>query len=165
MAERIGVLFVCMGNICRSPTAEGVFRRYVERAGLSHLIVADSAGTLDYHTGDPPDLRAQRAAERRHYDLRRLRARQVKLQDFEEFDYVLAMDRNNLVYLQELGSPAQRQKIQLFLDYATQRTSGEVPDPYYGADAGFEVVLDMVEDASQGLLAHIKKRLGIAQVR
>ena len=162
----VRVLFVCMGNICRSPTAEGVFRYYVERAGLSHLIVVDSAGTLDYHTGDPPDVRAQRAAERRGYDLSRLRARQVKVQDFEGFDYVLAMDRDNLTQLQRLSSLEHRKKVQLFLDYATQRASREVPDPYYGNEAGFELVLDMAEDASQGLLAHIQKRLGnTAQAR
>lgn len=160
--QRASVLFVCMGNICRSPTAEGVFRHYVERAGMSHLIAADSAGTLDYHAGEPPDIRAQRAAERRRYDLSQLRARHVTRQDFDEFDYMLAMDLENLADLQRISPPAQRGKIQLFLDYATQRVSGEVPDPYYGSDAGFELVLDLAEDASQGLLAHIQKRLGIA---
>jgi low molecular weight protein-tyrosine phosphatase len=163
MIQPIGVLFVCMGNICRSPTAEGVFRHYVEHAGLTRRIVVDSAGTLDYHAGEPPDFRAQRAAERRRYDLSGLRARQVRPRDFEEFDYILAMDRDNLAHLQRLSPPWCRKKVQLFLEYAAGGTAGEVPDPYYGNQAAFELVLDLAEDASRGLLEHIQKRLGSAQ--
>jgi protein-tyrosine phosphatase len=159
MKPHISVLFVCMGNICRSPTAEGVFRHQVERAGLSHLIVTDSAGTLDYHVGDPPDPRAQAAAKRRSYDLSRLRGRQVKGEDFERFDYLLAMDRDNLAYLHRLSPPDHRAKVQLFLEYATNASLREVPDPYYGSAEGFERVLDLVEDASRGLLAQIQGRL------
>lgn len=159
MSTHISVLFVCMGNICRSPTAEGVFRQQVKQAGLSRLIVTDSAGTLDYHVGDPPDPRAQAAAARRSYDLSRLRARQVTREDFERFDYLLAMDRDNLAYLHRLSPPDQRAKAQLFLEYATSVALHEVPDPYYGPTEGFERVLDMLEDASRGLLAHIQERL------
>jgi protein-tyrosine phosphatase len=165
MTHQISVLFVCMGNICRSPTAEGVFRYQVQQAGLSRLIMTDSAGTLDYHVGDPPDPRAQAAAARRSYDLSRLRARQVKREDFERFDYLLAMDRDNLAYLHRLSPPDHRAKAQLFLQYATSVDIREVPDPYYGSMEGFERVLDMTEDASRGLLAHIQERLKVSRPR
>ena len=156
----IGVLFVCMGNICRSPIAEGVFRQRVADASLSHLIRVDSAGTHGYHIGARPDARAQAAATRRRYDLSGLRARQVTREDIEVFDYVLAMDRDNLTYLNGLASPGDRKKPQLFLDYATNIHLREVPDPYYGPNEGFELVLDLAEDASLGLLTHIRQRLG-----
>jgi protein-tyrosine phosphatase len=160
MKPRIRVLFVCMGNICRSPTAAGVFRHHVEQAGLSDLILTDSAGTHGYHIGDPPDARAQAAAALRRYDLSRLRARKVSRQDFETFDYLLAMDRENLAFLERLSPPAHRGKAHLFLQYAANTVLHEVPDPYYGDGAGFDLVLDLVEDASRGLLAHIRGRLG-----
>lgn len=160
MNRPIGVLFVCMGNICRSPIAEGVFRQRVTQAGLNQLIRIDSAGTHGYHIGAQPDTRAQAAAARRRYDLGGLRARQITRQDIEVFDYVLAMDRDNLGYLSSLGSPAHRNKPQLFLDYATNVKLREVPDPYYGPEEGFELVLDLAENAGSGLLAHIQRQLG-----
>ena len=164
MVSRIGVVFVCMGNICRSPLAEGVFRHRVEQAGLNHLIQIDSAGTHGYHLGARPDPRAQAAAARRQYDLSGVRARQVTRQDIEVFDYVLAMDLDNLAYLSSLGSPDHRHKPQLFLDYGSNVDLREVPDPYYGPEAGFELVLDLAEDASRGLLTHIQRRLGVLQL-
>lgn len=155
MKNKISVVFVCMGNICRSPTAEAVFRHYVENAGLSEQILIDSAGTHDYHIGDAPDLRAQRAAQQRGYDMSSLRGRQVKENDFHRFDYVLAMDRANLGILHRLAPPASEAQMRLFLEYARHHNEREVPDPYYGGADGFERVLDMVEDASEGLLQHI----------
>ena len=155
------VLFVCMGNICRSPTAEGVFRHAVVEAGLEQRIVVDSAGTHDYHLGHAPDRRTQSAAAQRGYDLAGLRARQVTRQDFIDFDYILAMDLENLSELKRLAPPAHRGKISLFMDYSRARQGAEVPDPYYGGAPGFELVLDMTEDAAQGLLQQIKKKLGI----
>ncbi|MDD2720291.1 MAG: low molecular weight phosphotyrosine protein phosphatase [Gallionella sp.] len=154
--ETISVLFVCMGNICRSPTAEAVFRHYVENAGLSELIRVDSAGTHDYHIGDPPDARTRRAAEQRGYDMGGLRGRQVGPADFHRFDYVLAMDQANLSILNHIA-PAGATPARLFLEYAQHHREREVPDPYYGGADGFERVLDMVEDAAQGLLQHIRK--------
>ena len=156
MKNDISVLFVCMGNICRSPTAEAVFRARVEEAGLARHILIDSAGTHDYHIGDPPDARAQRAALQRGYDMSALRGRQIDLSDFIRFDYILAMDRANLAILQRLCPQAQRERLGLFLEYARQHDEREVPDPYYGGADSFERVLDMVEDAAEGLLAHIK---------
>ena len=159
MTGPISVLFVCMGNICRSPIAEGVFRQRVAQAGLERLIEIDSAGTHGYHIGARPDVRAQVAATRRRYDLSGLRARQVTREDIDVFDYVLAMDRDNLAYLNSLGSPDHRKKLQLFLDYATSVNLREVPDPYYGPEEGFELVLDLAENASVGLLTHIQRQL------
>jgi protein-tyrosine phosphatase len=155
------VLFVCMGNICRSPTAEGVFRHAVTSAGLEQRILADSAGTHGYHLGHPPDRRAQLAAARRGYDLANLRARQVTGQDFVEFDYILAMDLDNLSELRRLAPAQHHGKLCLFMDYSIARRGKEVPDPYYGGAQGFELVLDMAEDAAAGLLQHIKKKLGV----
>ncbi len=154
--DKVSVVFVCMGNICRSPTAEAVFRHYVENAGLTEYISIDSAGTHDYHIGSPPDLRTQRAAQQRGYDLSGLRGRQVEEDDFRRFDYVLAMDKANLAILDRLAPPDGSKKAQLFLDYARHHNEREVPDPYYGGADGFERVLDMVEDAAQGLLQHIR---------
>ena len=151
----IKVLFVCMGNICRSPTAEGVFRHVVEEAGLSMQIEADSAGTSDYQKGDPPDKRAQQAAIRRGYNLSRLKARQVRPQDFLEFDHILAMDQNNLRDLKAIYPDGAQAQIALFLDYARTAQLKEVPDPYYGGASGFELVLDLVEDAARGFLQHL----------
>lgn len=153
----VKVLFVCLGNICRSPTAEGVFRHVVREAGLLERIYIDSAGTHAYHIGEPPDARAQQAAARRGIDLSRLRGRQATRQDFEEFDYVLAMDRENLAHLQRLCPKGMDTKLRLFMEFAVSRTEKEVPDPYYGGEAGFDRVLDMVEEASLGLLEHIRR--------
>jgi len=158
MKKKVSVLFVCMGNICRSPTAEAVFRHYVENAGLTRYIRIDSAGTHDYHLGDPPDLRTQRAAQQRGYDMSGLRGRQVDAGDFMRFDYVLAMDRANLAILQSLAPTGSDTQARLFLEYARHHAGREVPDPYYGGADGFERVLDMVEDAAEGLLQHIRQR-------
>ncbi len=149
--ERIGVLFVCMGNICRSPTAEGVFRHVVVAANADDRLEIDSAGTHAYHVGEPPDRRSQAAAERRGYSLSALRARRVSSDDFERFDLILGMDRLNVESLKASSDAAHHHKIRLFLDY-TEGDEMEVPDPYYGGERGFEYVLDLVEDASKGLL-------------
>lgn len=154
----VKVLFICMGNICRSPTAEVVFRRHVENAGLAGHILIDSAGTHGYHIGEPPDLRAQLAARQRGYEMGGLRGRQVEDGDFHRFDYMLAMDRANLAILQRLAPPDGAARMQLFLDYARHHTGREVPDPYYGGADGFGRVLDMVEDAAEGLLRDIRQR-------
>lgn len=154
----IRVLFVCMGNICRSPTAEGVFRHVVDQAGLSMQIETDSAGTSDYQKGDPPDRRAQQAAGKRGYDLSRLRARQVRAQDFHEFDHILAMDTKNLKDLKAIYPNGARAEVSLFLEYARKSKIKEVPDPYYGGVQGFEMVLDLVEDAAHGFLQHLLER-------
>ena len=155
----IKVLFVCMGNICRSPTAEGVFRAQVAVAGLAPHIQIDSVGTHDYHIGDAPDGRAQAAAAKRGYNLARLRGRQVGPRDFIEFDYILAMDMENLSRLQDRCPGEHAHKLGLFLEYSKNFLEREVPDPYYGGASSFEKVLDMVEDAGQGLLEHIQKKL------
>jgi protein-tyrosine phosphatase len=155
--KKISVLFCCMGNICRSPTAEAVFRSRVDEAGLAQQILIDSVGTHDYHIGNPPDLRTQRAARQRGYDMSGLRGRQVEVADFTRFDYVLAMDNANMAILQRLCPQPQRDRLGLFLEYAGSHREREVPDPYYGGEDGFERVLDMVEDAAAGLLMHIKK--------
>jgi len=155
----IKVLFVCLGNICRSPSAEGVFRKIVEEQGLHELIEIDSAGTHAYHVGSPPDTRAQEAASRRGVDMSSLVGRRVDAGDFYIFDYVLAMDQSNEYHLREMAPAEEIHKIKLFLDYAPQRSESEVPDPYYGGRLGFEHVLDLIEDASEGLLAEIKPRL------
>ena len=156
---QVKVLFVCMGNICRSPTAEGVFKRQVAEAGLEAHVLSDSAGTHDYHVGEPPDPRAQRAAAGRGYDLSALRGRQVGRDDFAEFDYVLAMDETNLRLLERLCPQPHAHTLNLFMAFGPNSGSREVPDPYYGGAQGFEHVLDLVEHASRGLLAHIKRRI------
>jgi protein-tyrosine phosphatase len=156
----IRVLFVCLGNICRSPTAEGVFHRMVEDAGLSHAIESQSAGTHAYHVGEGADGRSSHAAKRRGYDLSKHRARRVRVSDFSEFDYVLAMDRENLRHLEAAApaaGPAQRAKVKMFLDFAPTASVREVPDPYARGDEGFEQVLDLVESACEGLLDHIRE--------
>jgi protein-tyrosine phosphatase len=149
-----------MGNICRSPTAEGVFRRYVNSAGLSDLIGIDSAGTHGYHVGSAPDPRAVAAAARRRYDLNGLKARRVRDADFGEFQHLLAMDQTNLDHLLEQCPLIHRGKLSLFLDYAPRAKYREVPDPYYGGAEGFELVLDLIEQASEGLLDHLRQELG-----
>ena len=156
-SEKVSVLFVCMGNICRSPTAEGVFRHYVTQAGLTDLFEIDSAGTHAYHVGEAPDKRAQQAAARRGFSLADIRARRVAPDDFERFHHIIAMDEDNLVMLHEQAEPGQREKIRLFLEFSSGPET-EVPDPYYGGATGFERVLDLVEDASRGLLDALSKR-------
>ena len=158
MSKRVvKVLFICTGNICRSPTAEGVFRHAVASAGLQKKILIDSAGTHDYHVGHPPDRRTQLAATQRGYDLAGLRARQVTGKDFVQFDYIVAMDLDNLSELRRLAPAQHHGKLSLFMEYSSARRGEEVPDPYYGGAQGFERVLDMAEDAAAGLLEHIKK--------
>ncbi|MBN1238641.1 MAG: low molecular weight phosphotyrosine protein phosphatase [Gammaproteobacteria bacterium] len=154
-----------MGNICRSPTAEGVFRKvWTERAPELSLHV-DSAGTHAYHVGQPPDPRAQRAALRRGIDLSVQRARRVTVEDFERFDLVLAMDRLNVELLKELSAPEHHERIRLLLEFAPQIGRLEVPDPYYGGSNGFEHVLDLVEEASIGLLEHLRRQVRAAGPR
>ena len=155
--EKVSVLFVCMGNICRSPTAEGVFRRHVAEAGLDDLFEIDSAGTHAYHVGEPPDRRAQEAATRRGFSLADIRARRVAAGDFERFHHIIAMDDDNLVMLHEQADATYREKIRLFLEFGSGPET-EVPDPYYGGATGFERVLDLVEDASRGLLERLRQR-------
>ena len=155
---KIKVLFVCMGNICRSPTAHGVFRNLVADERLAHLIEIDSAGTTGYHAGDPPDSRARQAALSRGIDLSDLRARKAREADFHTFDYVLAMDQDNYHSLSSICPPGMERKLMLFMDFAPELRTREVPDPYYGGRNGFEQVLDMVEAAAKGLLDDIKRR-------
>ena len=159
MQEKIAVLFVCMGNICRSPTAEGVFRHIVENSHLSEQIETDSAGTHAYHVGEPPDNRAQSTANSRGIDISDLRARRVSDDDFEVFDYIIAMDKDNLAGLLNQCPAHHQEKVKLFLSYAEAVNESEVPDPYYGGEHGFVRVFDMVEAASNGLLAEINNRL------
>lgn len=156
---RISVLFVCMGNICRSPTAEGVFRKLVDEAGLTDVVRADSAGTHAYHIGNRPDHRASAAAERRGYSLEGMRARRVDAMDFESFDFIVAMDKDNLLYLRDEAGDEHHGKIHLLLDFSEADDRREVPDPYYGGPGGFERVLDLVENASKGLLETVRTRL------
>jgi len=155
----VKVLLVCMGNICRSPTADGVLTDLVEKEGLRDQIDIDSAGTHAYHIGEPPDLRSQEAAFKRGIDLSGLRARQAGKDDFVQFDYVLAMDKDNYKHLQSICPQDQAHKLRLFLDFAPHLNVPEVPDPYFGGEKGFEYVLDLVEAASKGLLADIRQRL------
>lgn len=152
----VNVLFVCMGNICRSPTAHGVFRAMVRDQGLEEVIVVDSAGTHAYHVGNPPDPRSAQAARTRGYDLDDLRARRVGAMDFQRFDYVLAMDSDNYMSLRALCPPEALDRLSMFLDFAPELDRVDVPDPYYGGPRGFEEVLDLVEAASRGLLDHIR---------
>ena len=161
--EKTSVLFVCMGNICRSPTAEGVFRKMVADAGLSAAIEIDSAGTHAYHLAEPPDGRAQVAAEKRGYSLKGIKARRVVDADYQRFDLLLVMDDENRQVLLERADAAHHSKIRLFLDYAGDDRR-EVPDPYYGGSAGFEQVLDLVEAAARGLLAELQRKTGSGNV-
>jgi len=148
-----------MGNICRSPTAEGVFKHYVAEAGLADRIASDSAGTHDYHIGEPPDPRAQQAASSRGYDLSMLRGRQVSHRDFADFDYVLAMDETNLRALGRLCPSQYSHKLMLFMEFGANAGTREIPDPYNGGPRLFEQVLDMVEQAAQGLLRQLRARI------
>ena len=156
--HQIKILFVCMGNICRSPTAHGVFANLVAQANLQNLITVDSAGTHAYHIGEAPDPRTQQAAQLRGIDLSNLKARKVVKSDFAEFDYILAMDQANLQNLQAITPNTASARVQLFMDYAQRWQEREVPDPYYGGAQGFERVLDMVEDAAEGLLLHLRQQ-------
>src|SRR5262245_50632614 len=152
------ILFVCLGNICRSPTAEAVLQRIAAQEAPDLRIEVDSAGTAGYHIGEPPDARSQEAASRRGYDMSRLRARIVEPGDFERFDLILAMDRDNLAVLHRRAPATARQHVQLFLEFAPDAGRLDVPDPYYGGASGFEEVLDLVEAASRGLIAHLRER-------
>jgi protein-tyrosine phosphatase len=154
------VLFVCLGNICRSPTAEGVLRAIAAREFPLLKIEIDSAGTADFHTGEPPDRRAVAAARRRGYDLAALRARQVRPADFDRFDFVLAMDRSNLAELESRRPARATAQVALFLEFAPDTDVLEVPDPYYGGIEDFERVLDLCEAAARGFLARFANEKG-----
>lgn len=154
----VKVLFVCLGNICRSPTAEGVFKALVFREGLSDQVTVDSAGVGSWHIGDPPDGRAQATARKRGFDISKQRARQVKAGDFDRFDYVLAMDSQNLDDLSRMCPKGSEDRLKKFLEFAPQLGISDVPDPYYGGDRGFDDVFDMIEAASAGLLADIREK-------
>ncbi len=158
MAGPLRILFVCLGNICRSPTAEGVFRHLAADSAPQLKVEVDSAGTGDYHTGDPPDVRSRRAAKRRGIDLSALRARQIESADFSRFDLILAMDRQNLRALEAMRPSGSKAVVKLFLEYAGQPGPAEVPDPYMGDEADFELVLDLVIAACGRLIAALKKR-------
>jgi len=159
MSRRLGVLVVCTGNICRSPTGEGVLRHLVKARGLDGLIRVASAGTLDYHVGEAPDPRAMKHAAKRGYDLSAQRAAQVSARDFHDFDYILAMDRGHLRILRGMQPPGSKAKLGLFLEASGRWKGEDVPDPYYGGVAGFEQVLDMVEEAAERWLERIEAEL------
>jgi protein-tyrosine phosphatase len=153
------ILFVCMGNICRSPTAHGVFRQMVDNHGLAHWVQVDSAGTHNYHPGSPPDERSQEHAAQRGYDLSDLRARQIHDSDFETYDLILAMDWDNLALIQAECPEVHQGKVRRLTEFAQRFDSPVVPDPYYGSAKGFEQVLDLVEDACEGLISHVKRHV------
>jgi len=150
------ILFVCLGNICRSPTAEVVFREIVAREAPDLRLEIDSAGTAGYHVGSPPDSRTRQAALRRGYDMSALRARVVESKDFDRFDLILAMDRQNFDALRQRAPATAHQRIRMFLEFAPDADTTDVPDPYYGGPNGFEEVLDLVEAAARGLLQHVR---------
>ena len=155
------VLFVCTGNICRSPTAEAVFRKLVADQGLADRIVADSAGTHGYHLGELPDPRMRAAALARGYDLSSLRARRIRHEDFHRFDLIVAMDREHHATLARLAPPSTGHKLRMLMEFARRSQLDEVPDPYHGEADGFELVLDLVEDAAEGLLARLRIDPGV----
>ncbi len=155
--EKIKVLFVCMGNICRSPTAEGVFAKLIEEQGLEDRFEIDSAGTHAYHEGEAPDIRAQKAAQARDVKLKHLKARKVVVGDFEDYHYILAMDQDNYSVLVEACPEDHQHKVKYFMDYAPHLETREVPDPYYGGRYGFETVLDLVEEAAKGFVNSLKQ--------
>ncbi len=157
--KKVKVLFVCMGNICRSPTAQGVFQKQVNDAGLANRIEVSSAGTHAYHIGDPPDGRTQQVAQRRGVDLSSLRARRVRADDIKQFDYVVAMDQDNYRELQAICPDGYQERLHLLLDFAPELDTREVPDPYYGGPSGFERVFDLVEVATSALLAEVRRQL------
>jgi protein-tyrosine phosphatase len=152
----VRILFVCMGNICRSPLAQGVFENVLRREGLEYEVFVDSAGTGAWHVGSPPDERAQKSAGLRGLDLRSQRARRITPEDCDAFDYILTMDEDNYIVAASLCRG--RAVVRPFLDFAADSPEGEVPDPYYGGPDGFERVLDLVEEASEGLLEDIRER-------
>ena len=158
MTAPIRVLFVCLGNICRSPSAEGVFRNVVQKAGLEEQIIIDSCGTGDWHVGKAPDSRAITAARQRGIDITQLRARQFSSEDLDRFDHVLVMDRQNLADVRDVWRQNGGTEPVLFLQFGNSRHD-EVPDPYYGGEHGFEHVLDLINEASEGLLQHIQEQL------
>lgn len=151
------ILFVCMGNICRSPTAEAVTSKFILNSRLESIIKVDSAGTHGYHIGEPPDPRSREAALKRGIDLSGLRARKVVPEDFERFDLLLAMDHVNLALLKRSARPEHHAKLGLFMSYASRFDTDDVPDPYYGGEQGFELVLDMAEDAARGLIEALRR--------
>jgi protein-tyrosine phosphatase len=153
----VRVLFVCMGNICRSPTAEAVLRSLAPRLAPELALEVDSAGTHGYHVGEPPDPRAQEVARSRGIDMSGLRARQLTPQDFERFDWILTMDRGNHTAALQLAPPARRRRVRLLLEFAPQLTLQEVPDPYYGGTADFERVFELAEQAGRGLLQALRE--------
>jgi len=155
------ILFVCTGNICRSPTAEGVMLHKVAARGWEKQLRIDSAGTHGYHVEAPPDSRSQAHAARRGYDLSMLRARRVVKSDFDEFDRLIVMDHDNMSFMTQMSPPAQRAKLELMMRYAPQHQADIVPDPYYGGAAGFEHVLTYLEDACDGLLEDLAKTLAL----
>ena len=157
------LLFVCMGNICRSPTAQGVFDTLLERNGLRGVIRTDSAGTGAWHAGLSPDARAKEAAGSRGYSLDKYRARQVVEKDFEKFDLILAMDKENLADLTRMCPAGHLGKLKLLLSYGSEIEDLDVPDPYYGGKRGFDLVVDLVEDACEGLLNHLRKEHDLGQ--
>ncbi|MDR3379448.1 low molecular weight protein-tyrosine-phosphatase [Cupriavidus basilensis] len=156
--KKYAILMCCMGNICRSPTAEGVLRAKLEAVGLADLVELDSAGTHGYHIGRAPDARSQRHALARGYDLSAQRARQAMVQDFARFDLLLAMDQDNLAALRAICPPGSQDKLRLLMSFASQHAADEVPDPYYGEGDGFERVLDYVEDACDGVIAMLRAK-------
>ena len=158
LAMNTRVLFVCMGNICRSPMAEGVFRQMVRQAGLEDVVKVSSAGTHAFHAGEAPDKRAQAATGKRGYDISDLRALRVKEKDFDDFYMILAMDWDNLSALQQMAPKRTHHKLQLLMRFATEHETATIPDPYYGNAQGFEQVLDYIEDACTGLLEVAKRR-------
>ena len=151
------LLFACLGNICRSPMAEGVFRRVAEDAGQLHLFEIDSAGMGDWHKGEAPDHRAQKAALGRGVDISGQSSRKIELEDFDDFDLILAMDGSNISDLQDVAPHAARHKIRRFLDYAPHLDAEDVPDPYHGGEAGFDHALDLIEAAAKGLLEDLMR--------
>lgn len=160
MNNSVGVLFVCLGNICRSPTAHAVFETLAEREGLLPKLTVDSCGTGSWHIGQPPDARMQKIARQRGYDLSQLRARRLAGEDFSRFDYILAMDTRNLADVMQKAPDTYHGRISLLLDFSPERNVLEVPDPYYGTEDGFDHVVSLVESACQGLLQDIKQQHG-----
>jgi protein-tyrosine phosphatase len=155
--KKHSVLFVCMGNICRSPTAHGVLRHKIQAHGLGHLVNVESAGTHNYHPGSEPDQRSQQHASKRGYDLSDLRARQIKDEDFTRHDLILVMDWENLALVQAICPPGLEKKVRRLTEFCLSHDSPVVPDPYYGGASGFDDVLDLVEDACEGVLRHVRR--------